>query len=46
MEKQELELFQKGQFVIGEDEMKEDAMAVVGDGPPTEEKKVSYFHDA
>ncbi|CAL8111229.1 unnamed protein product [Orchesella dallaii] len=38
VEKQELELFQKGQFVINDDEMKEDASAVDG-APPPEEKK-------
>lgn len=41
VERQELELFQKGQFVIAEDEMKEDASALNGALPP-EEKKVSY----
>lgn len=41
VERQELELFQKGQFVIGDDEMKEDASAT--DGVPPEEKKVSSF---
>lgn len=40
VEKLELELFQKGQFVINEDEQKEDASATVGQ-PPSEEKKVS-----
>lgn len=39
VEKQELELFRQGQFVI-EDEEKEDATAPVGSNPP-EEKKVS-----
>lgn len=37
VEKQEYELYLKGQFVITEDEQKEDASA----GPP-EEKKVSF----
>ena len=40
MEKQELELFLKGQFVIGDDEVKEDASAA-DVLPPVEDKKVS-----
>lgn len=39
MEKQELELFRQGQFVI-EDEEKEDATAPANSNPP-EEKKVN-----
>ena len=40
VEKQELELFQKGQFVITDDEIKEDATATADVQPPIEEKKV------
>lgn len=40
VEKQELELFRQGQFVI-EDEEKEDATAPASSNPP-EEKKVSH----
>jgi len=41
VEKQELELFQKGQFVITDDEVKEDA-AAADVPPPIEEKKVFW----
>lgn len=42
VEKSELELFRKGQFVI-EDEEKEDATAVSAN--PPEEKKVTFKHN-
>lgn len=38
MEKQELDLFLQGQFIISDDEPKEDARAAIV--PPPEEKKV------
>lgn len=40
MEKQELELFRQGQFVITEDEEKEDASAPAA--PMPDDKKVYY----
>ena len=42
VEKTELELFMKGQFVITDDEVREDA-AAADVLPPIEEKKVRIF---
>lgn len=42
VEKQELELFREGQFVI-EDEEKEDATAPAAANPPEEKKVIGFF---